>query len=209
MRCLSLAALAIALSGLAWPTLAAPPFTATTPVFGKIVAYTLPEGFKGAFEDANDSFYIQEAIPAGESVDNWSQMITMTGNKGQGASGAQPLEMAAENMRAGYQKACPETFTAQSFGPSLVDGREALTVFLGCGAVDAAQGRISEKAVIAFIRGDDNVYTIQWAEHTAAEAAPPSYDQAIWSARMAQLNPIKICDRVEGENAPYPSCNAK
>jgi len=196
------------LSGTAGVVLAAEadqPIIAVTPVFSQLVSYTLPSGFKPAFSDVNESAYIQEAVPAADSVENWSQMITMMGMKGM-ASGDQPLAAAAQTMLARYREACPDTLAAQSFGASEIDGRETLTVFLGCGTVATAQGSVSETAVIIFIKGQSDVYTLQWATHADAQPTAPDYDIAVWSPRMAQLLPIRICDRVDGEAAPYQSC---
>jgi hypothetical protein len=189
------------------PVLAAGVATTTvTPVYDQLVSYVLPEGFDGAFANASENFYIQEAVPAGETVDKWSEMITMTGMKGTALTVDKPLQVVAEIMRGDYQKICPDTLVAQSFGPSVIDGREALTVFLGCGTISTVQGSVSETAVIIFIKGDSDVFTLQWAEHGPAVTSPPDYDRAIWSARLAKLVPILICDNVEGEAAPYPSC---
>jgi len=206
----SLAALALSTGMLAASTALAAenelPIMVTTPVFAQLVSYTLPQGFKGAFSDASESFYIQEAVPAGESVEKWSEMITMMGMRDLATSADQPLAAAAENIRANYQRACPGTLSAQSFGASTTDGRETLTVFLGCGSVTTPQGKVSETVVIVFIKGQSDVYALQWAAHADAQSSPPVYNVEIWSSRMAQLTPIRICDRIEGEGVPYPSC---
>jgi hypothetical protein len=56
--------------------------TGVTPIFSQLVALTYPSGFRPAFENATSVFYIQEAVPVGETVEKWSQMITLTGTKG-------------------------------------------------------------------------------------------------------------------------------
>ncbi len=202
-----LTALAASLTPVASPAAETnPSMTLTTPVFGQIVSYTLPAGFAHGYENVSATGYIQESVPAGETVDDWTQIITMTGAKD--AAGAdQPLEAAAQNTLARYRDACPKTLSAQSFGPSRIDGRESLTVFLGCGGIKTADGgEISEKSVVSFIKGTTEVYTLQWAEHTPATTTAPDYDQALWTDRLSKLAPIRICDRVAGEGAPYPSC---
>lgn len=207
-----LASLALSVIACAGPTEATatePNVTVTTPVFGQLVSYTLPVGFVGAFEDSNEELYIQELVPEGETVEAWSQMITLTGAKGAALRGDRPLDAAAGNLLARFQGACPDSLTSESFGPSTLDGRETLTVFLGCGTVETAQGTVRETAVITFIKGETDVYSLQWAEHAEAQVERPVYDRDTWTARLPQLLPVKICDRVEGEVAPYPSCIAK
>jgi hypothetical protein len=177
----------------------------TTPVFDQIVSYHLPEDFIPSFEQANQRFYIQEAVPVGESVDNWSEMITMTGTK-DSPGAPQTLQTAAEGLAGHYQQACPETFAKQSLGPSVIDGHEAMTMFLGCGTAATAQGNVSETAVIRFIKGPSGHYTVQWAEHGAARKDVPAYDAGHWKRRLADLSDIRLCDRVDGEKPPFPSC---
>lgn len=185
--------------------------TMTTPVFGQIVSYQLPAGFQPRYEDANDQAYLQEAVPAGETVTNWSQMITMTGVKD--AEGqAQTLEGAARVLAGHYQQACAETFTGTSFGATEINGLTGLVVFLGCGTVAPAeegQDARSEAAVIVYVKSDFGYITVQWAERGPPVAARPVYDIDTWKPRLAQLLPIRLCDAVDGEAPPYPSCNAQ
>jgi len=60
---------------------------AVTQVYCQIVAYGLPENFVAAFENTQTGFYIQEALPAGENLQDWTQMLTTTGAEG-GATAA-------------------------------------------------------------------------------------------------------------------------
>ena len=185
--------------------------TTMTPVFGQIVSYQLPAGFQPIYEDASADGYIQEAVPAGETVNDWSQMITMTGVKD--AEGqAQTLEGAARMLAGHFQQACAETFTGTSFGATEVNGLAGLVVFLGCGTVaPSAEGKEarSETAVIVYVKSAFGYVTVQWAERGPPVAARPEYDIDTWKPRLAQLLPIRLCDAVAGEEPPYLSCNAK
>lgn len=181
--------------------------TMTTPVFGQIVTYQLPPGFQPRFEDTNSTAYIQEAVPAGESVEDWSQMITMTGFND--AEGQTTLDEAAQMLAGHYQQACMNTFTGTSFGPTEINGLSGLVVFLGCGTVAPAKAgdeAHSETAVIVFVKSPFGYFTVQWAERMAPQDTAPVYDIETWKPRLAQLLPIRLCDAVEGEQPPYPSC---
>jgi len=57
-------------------------FTVISPVFGQLVAFSMPSGFVVVSENANGPNYIREAVPKGETVERWTQMITLTGVKG-------------------------------------------------------------------------------------------------------------------------------
>lgn len=185
--------------------------TMTTPVFGQIVSYRLPPGFQPSYEDANGEAYLQEAVPAGETVNDWSQMITMTGVKD--AEGqTQTLEGAAQVLAGHYQQACAETFTGTSFGATEINGLAGLVVFLGCGTVAPAeegQDARSETAVIVYVNSAFGYITVQWAERGPPEATRPVYDIETWKPRLAQLLPIRLCDAIDGEKPPYASCNAQ
>ncbi|MCM2475638.1 hypothetical protein HGO38_19370 [Rhizobium sp. CG5] len=200
MTCLSIAAQARAQEAM----------TATTPVFGQIVTYQLPKGFQPTFEDTQGTFYVQEAVPAGESVEDWSQMITMTGFND--AGGQATMDEAAQMLAAYYQQACETTFTGTSFGPTEINGLSGLVVFLGCGTVAPAKPEEeahSERAVIVFVKSPFGYITVQWAERLPPQDTAPVYDIETWRPRLAQLLPIQLCDVVEGEQPPYPSCTSR
>jgi hypothetical protein len=52
-----------------------------TPVFSQLVAFSLPAGVVTVSENAQNGLYMREAIPKGETVSNWTQMLTLSGLK--------------------------------------------------------------------------------------------------------------------------------
>mgnify|MGYP003972528255 FL=1 len=42
------------------------------------IYFELPPGFEQGFEESDESFFIQEWVPKGESVNDWSEMLTLT-----------------------------------------------------------------------------------------------------------------------------------
>ena len=62
-----------------------PTFTAVTPIFGQVVALRYPSQFRMVNEETNCANYLQESVKAGETVDQWSEMITLTGRQGAAA----------------------------------------------------------------------------------------------------------------------------
>lgn len=179
--------------------------TVVAPVFDRIAAFALPDGFASAFEDAQPGFYIHESVPAGETVDAWSQMITLTAAAAPGLS----AEAAAQSIGAGYGDACAVPLTAIAIPPegATVPGAEGpiFLGYVGCGQV-AATGQSEEMAFVVAVAAD-TVYSLQWA------ARGPALDQAIepdgdlWTPRLAALmGGLRLCLPVAGEAAPYPSC---
>lgn len=56
------------------------------------------------------------------------------------------------------------------------------------------------------VKGTQDYYSIQWAERGPAQAIRVVFDEQHWLARLKELMPVVLCDRVTGEKAPYPSC---
>jgi hypothetical protein len=56
------------------------------------------------------------------------------------------------------------------------------------------------------VKGREDLYTVQWAEKGPALAKLPELDAAKWKPRADTLALTRICDKVAGEAAPYPSC---
>jgi hypothetical protein len=176
---------------------------AVTRVFGQIVRYDLPQGFVPAHEGGDGGFYIQEAVLQGETVQDWSQMITLTGQEGQTGQGAEGL---ARFIAGNYLNACPDSFTATELTDVAVPGAVAVfSAYVSCGRV-AATGQ-SEAMVFLAIIGTDDAYSLQWAERGPAQDSALPLDPARWMERWQALaDSVMLCPPVAGEGPPYPSC---
>jgi hypothetical protein len=51
------------------------------PIFSQLVVHGVPNGWKSGYEHASATSYIQEFVPDGESVQAWTEMITVRGFK--------------------------------------------------------------------------------------------------------------------------------
>jgi hypothetical protein len=180
--------------------------TAVTPIFGQLVAFTYPSGFRPAFENSTSVFYIQESVPMGETTEKWSQMITLTGTKGGSDEKLSAMSL-LQGIAAGFQRSCPNTFAGKGLGKVSIGASEGVVALVGCGhdSSGAGAGR-SEVAFLISVKGTSDIYMIQWAERGAPIEQAPTFDEAMWRARFQQLLPIRICDRVPNEPAPYISC---
>ena len=178
---------------------------AVTPIYGQLVMFSYPAGFKHAHANDTGSYYIQESVLAGETVEKWSQMITVTGSKGLASNANVTPQRVIENVAAGFQRACPGSFRAVAVGTLKVSGHDAFTAFVACGAVQSGVAR-SESALLVAVKGTTDYYTIQWAERGARAEQAPVFDGDKWLARLKQLYPLKLCPRAPGEPEPYPSC---
>lgn len=182
-----------------------PAMTAVSPIFSQLVMMSYPAGFKVAHERANADRYIREAVPAGESVEGWTQMITVTGAKGQAATPNASAQAFVQQIGAGFQRACPETFSSRVIGATKFDGHDSFVAIVGCGHVESGAAR-SEAALIVAIKGAADIYTFQWAERgPVAENLKVEIDDK-WASRLKALGPFRLCPIVPGEKAPFPSC---
>jgi hypothetical protein len=175
--------------------------TGTMPVYSRIVAFPVPATFVSAYENEDDGSYILEFTPEGETVDDWSQLITITGSKDTTAASGTPLNFGSI-LGNQFKSACPDSFRAWDEGEMDVKGAEAAHLFrFACGDL----GGYSESAAILVAFSGADVYTFQWAERGDATAKPES-DTAIWQPRAQNLVQLRLCPPVEGEEPPYSSC---
>ncbi|MCX7180827.1 MAG: hypothetical protein NTX56_19355 [Proteobacteria bacterium] len=152
------------------------PVKTITPIFGQLLMFSFPKGFKPAFEDAKGAQYIQESVLDGETTAKWSQMLTVTGAKGLASN------------------------------PGVFGVHDAFAAIVSCGVASPTGASYSEAMLLLVIKGERDYYTIQWAERGTASASPLKLDDAKWQERFKKLAPIKLCPIVPGEAAPYPSC---
>ena len=185
-------------------------FRVISPIFGQLVTFSMPASFVVVAENSTGPNYIREAVLKGETVNRWTQMITVTGAKGLvGSPIANPdatPETFAGSIVGGFRSACPESFAAPGFGPTKLGDQDAYVAVASCGSVGT--DRHGEIALVVAVKGRADYYTLQWAERTPA-GGKPAIDEAKWLDRLRQLQPIRFCPIVPGEAAPYPSCATK
>jgi len=135
-------------------------------------------------------------------------MITITGAMGAAAANPSSNPQALlERMATAFKRSCPDTFSAKAIGPTKISGHDAFIALTGCGTSQSTGGQAtSEAALLIAIKGSNDYYTIQWAERGAPLSRPIDFSDNKWQERLKVLTPIKICPRVPGEKAPFPSC---
>jgi hypothetical protein len=178
-----------------------------TPIFGQLVGFTLPAGFNPAdFEKTEGNSYIRESVLKGETVDHWTQMITVTGIKGLASDPDASPRVLAESIAGGFHHACPETFAVNPLGDAKVAGYAGFVAVMRCGSISDGATTHSETAIVLTLKGTSDYYTVQWAERGPVATDELASENNTWLDRLRQLSPIRICPIVAGEGAPYPSC---
>ena len=181
-------------------------FTVISPIFGQLVMFAHPARFRPVHESSKGDRYIREVVPTGQTVEAWSEMITVTGAKGLAAVPHSTPRAFVEQIGGGFRRACPETFSSRVIGETQFGGHDAFIAIVGCGVVKSAPSPRSEAALLIALKGAADMYTIQWAERGAASDKLKVEIDETWSTRLKSLGPIRLCPIVAGEKAPYPSC---
>ncbi|QPF93311.1 hypothetical protein [Bradyrhizobium commune] len=180
-------------------------FRVISPIFGQLVSFTMPSHFTAVFENTKGGHYIREAVLKGETPELWTQMITVTGEKGMTLTPGSSPDKFAGSIAGGFRSSCPDSFAAKPFGEMNFGRHEGFVAVIGCGRIDSGPTRHSETALLITLKGATDYYTIQWAERGDESDEPPVNDER-WQARLRDLSPIDLCPIIAGEAAPYPSC---
>lgn len=161
------------------------------PIYGRVMAFPLPAAFALAYEGENGASRLRELTRDGESVEAWTQLITMTGFKG--GAGQMALDRYASAFVNGYAQNCPETFGVLQVnwpGQAPIPGAEAqVGLWMGCGTVAG----ISEQVAVIFAASGSDIFTLQWAERGAPGPKLTEPDWAIWDPRFELLYQARFC----------------
>ena len=188
-----------------------PSMQVIAPIFSQLVVWQMPAGFHGDYETTRGDSYIIEAVPRGQTVQDWRQIVTITGLKGAATdTRATPTDLAA-NLAKRFKDDCPDSYEGREMDAPVVEGHAAYAALISCGSLPPEDQlpAHSETALVVAIQGAHDFYTVQWSERGAPQDGPMRQDMATWYARLKSLQPIAVCDRVPGEQAPFPNCLAQ
>jgi hypothetical protein len=183
-----------------------PHIWAAYPIFHQILVFSQQRGFVSADEMTQSTSYLQESVLQGETVDRWTQMISVNGLQGAVANPDITPDSGPAFYASRYKTACPATFSVAHLPADSIAKFSGRILFLGCGAVGEAGHEHSESMLLVSLKGDQDYYNIQWAERGPPSSKPLAFDQGKWTQRLQLLAPFRICARVPGEAPPYPSC---
>jgi hypothetical protein len=177
-----------------------------SPIFSELVMYSFPKGFRTFSERTTGKTYVREAVLEGETVERWSQMITVTGAKDLASNPNASPHWLVERVSGGFKRACPDSFVVAALGPLKLGGHDGFAAVASCETVQSGTDKHAASALLIAIKGSTDYYTIQWAERGPPSRKSLPLDHAEWAKRFKTLSPIKICPIVPNEAAPYPSC---
>jgi len=141
----------------------------------------MPEGFKSATQQVQGGVVFQEWIPSGESLANWSEMVTiqiLLGKKD--IDGGRYLG----GIRSEWLKACPET-RPNAVTAGRTNGYPNWSMDLQCPRL-ANTGK-PETTLFRSFQGRDSFYSVQ----RSARAVP---DGAQRAKMAAYIESVTVCD---------------
>ena len=175
------------------------------PVYSQSVQFSYPNGFKSAHEVSTATTYIHEWIPKQETLNDWTIMFTLTGNKDLALSPGLTPEVVASRVASGFRKACPSTFAAMGLGTESIDGHDAFKAIVACGNVLVGEPR-SETSVLLVIKGSRDYYILQVAERSSPISMPPTLNKLKATQVLNMIRPIKICPNPSTTEERIASC---
>lgn len=169
----------LALSLLALPYAASAKGTPeSVPLYGRTLSFTLPADMVRANDQENGTNRLIEYVPKGETVSNWTRLVTIQAYRGLGTS---PQPTAQIARQAFYPAACKVGLIYQDNGEkALAGGLKRSLVLNGCaslpaGAYPEALAGAGEQDFIVIFRDSDTIYTLNYAVRGKpfAGKAPP------------------------------------
>ncbi len=186
----------------AWAKTDKPSIGVVQQVYNRAISIDLPRKFVTAYRQRSPAGYIVEYLPDGETLANWTQMITITSNPGVGAAKAEDAAIAAYAFG---RNNCPGKLF-RDLGPlKSTTSARARAVVIGCGAVGGgdyagAVAGAGERAAIAFLRDDENIWTVQYAERNLPGQSRALFDVEKAPA-MLEKPGLRACAADDGDPA--------
>lgn len=170
--------------------LLAGPLPAAAQFVGENLLVSMPQGFKLGYQASRNGLDLQEWVPDGETVQDWTEMVTVQIFRGRGD--LDPAQ-ALGGIQKGWLQACPGSQPAP-VGTGQVDGYPAAGMVLRCPRT--AQAGQPESTAFRAIRGRDSFYVVQ----RAVRALP---DGATLEQMQRYLAGVSLCDS-RSATAPCP-----
>lgn len=177
----------------------------SVPLYGGILIFKLVDDFEPAFQAQNAQQFIKEYVPEGETVKNWTRMVTVHAMR----NGGKILRTNQEIVETfGASRACTGHAFSRLISEENRDHGLSLTIFTsGCGentsaAYQDAIGGTGEQNLIFMFRDPDHLQMLQYAERgkSFAENDEPLGSEEIQALR-ASLGPVVFCVPADSSEA--------
>ena len=151
----------------------------------------MPQGFKLGFKDSKNGMNMQEFVPASETVQNWTEMVTVQVFLSR--KDLQPAPFLA-SMQKQWAGSCKDS-TATPVATGKVNGYEAASILLRCPLL-ASTGK-PETTMLKAIKGNDSFYVVQRAVRSVP---PPERLETM----KKYIESVSVCDS-RSPTSPCPT----
>ena len=138
----------------------------TVALYGRTLTFTLPADMVRANDKDNGTNRLIEYVPRGETVANWTRLVTIQAYRGLGGGPATTSQIARQAF---YPAACTVGPIYQDNGEMALGGGLTRTLILnGCaslppGAYPEALAGAGEQDFILIFRDSETIYTLNYA----------------------------------------------
>lgn len=183
-----------------------------SPIFGELFAHNIPAQFQFNSEQTRGDVFVRALTLATDQTSVWTQRLLLISTKNLAKQADQTAKTLASKIAKGFQQACPTTYS----GSVVLEGKtptghEMFVMMANCGShtLTAAKTATSESTLVVAIRGNLNMYTVQWSERGTAQDTALVPSMAAWMERLKTMGPILVCEQKPDEPAPFLSCTGK
>jgi len=148
----------------------------------------MPDGFVVGDQDRDGQMDMAEWIPKGETLDEWSRMVTI--QIAHALGGVEP-EALPESIAEGWTSACPHSAVTKIL--SAEENGYPMTVWSFACPLNPATGK-PENMWIKTISGRDALYSVQYAYRHVL-------DDTLEKPALSYLAAVKVCDTRRSDRA--------
>lgn len=162
-----------------------------SPLENENLLYAPPKDFKVGYQKTLPRELMTEWVPVGETVEEWTEMVTVQIFRGATVTAADFLREVAGR----YMNSCPNTDAGKGMFTGQVNGYVVSMLVLKC--PHNPQTGKPETTAFRFINGADALYGVQYAWRKMPSAAE-------MDAAMHTLAKVTVCDTRAPEQHPCP-----
>ena len=156
---------------------------------GENLLASLPQGWELGFSDRDGGRAVYEYVPAGDSVEDWREMMTVQIFFNLNSV---PPPALLDQMRAGFAAEC-ESSGVDALVERTVNGYPTARQLLFCGR--GQQTGMGEAALVLAVAGRDSFYVVQRAWRGDPFKGPaPAAVGALLAGWTQHLDSIRVCD---------------
>lgn len=166
------------------------------PLYERLLSFDMLPGFVPVYENVNGDFYSMDFVPDGETAENWTSKVSVTGNRNGTDETLDHITQASRTFDT--LTGCETGLYFRELGQRAVhDGLSAVIVNRSCAVVSPSaffRGKpVGEQNLILHFRDARDTYTLQFAVrgHYDRGKRPFSDDQVV--PMLARLGSIRLC----------------